>query len=671
MTDQFHKRLGKLRIRWVRTPIQGVVGRALRVLIYVRYSTAEQRRRSIKAQIEYCKKFLKKLTRVRVEIKVIKDERLSGELKERPGINEVWEGVRAGKWDLILAEDASRLYRDDVWCVELVRLAVDKGARVICIGDFVDTTEPDWEVRLKEAARFHAASNRLCSQRVKRGHEELWDAGAALGLLKPGFYRVPAEPPKPGQQAEGPYFDRIDPKWQPVIKEAYERIAADESPRLVGIWLTEVGLPKASNSKSPIWSDDNVVALIRRTIYRGVESYRDSVATKELTTGKHSQEANQREEVLSRFMPHLRMVEDWLWYAANEAIDRRAPTTKPLKGRDNPQYRIPRDSRGPLAGVYRCVCGAKMHGGVRIVGGYRCSESGKGCWIKMTVTRDDAHRRVGTAISRVLGGLNSELGALIQTTARLLEDNGRRAAAKEKLTLRCNKLKRSLRRLSKAIVKRERPPEAIVEEIERREARLARTEASLASLQLQAAECVPPSRAEIEARIEHLRAALAVMDRKVRDELKLLTGTITSVPYHQFGSDKVVPRARFEVRLWGVLPIRTRAALLSMFGEDVKSSFATIPQLIELYDRSSGPKHGLEAFSLYDQNVGLTAIGKRLGITKRQANIAVQYGRQLREAGVTDPFVELTSAPAQASRWRAPGTGKPRQRKIPAQDPSR
>ena len=159
------------------------------------------------------------------------------------------------------------------------------------------------------------------------------------------------------------------------------------------------------------------------------------------------------------------------------------------------------------------------------------------------------------------------------------------------------------------------------------------------------------------------------MDRTVRDELKLLVGEITSAPFQQFGSDKVVPWARFAIGLWGLLPARTRVALLNVVGDDASSHFASIPQLIMLFEPSTGPKYGLEALGLYEQSIGLTKIGVRLGITKRQANIAVQYGRQLRAAGRTDAFVELTAPPPQASRWRAPGTGKSRSKKVPPQDP--
>lgn len=75
--------------------------------------------------------------------------------------------------------------------------------------------------------------------------------------------------------------------------------------------------------------------------------------------------------------------------------------------------------------------------------------------------------------------------------------------------------------------------------------------------------------------------------------------------------------------------------------------------LVNLFTPSAGPEHGLAALKLKEEDqLGLTAIGRRLGITKRQANIAVQYGKSLRTAGLEDPFVELTLAPEVASRWQ-------------------
>jgi hypothetical protein len=48
----------------------------------------------------------------------------------------------------------------------------------------------------------------------------------------------------------------------------------------------------------------------------------------------------------------------------------------------------------------------------------------------------------------------------------------------------------------------------------------------------------------------------------------------------------------------------------------------------------------------------LVEIGHELGISKRQAHLAVAYGRQMRVAGRTDPYIELMEPPVAASRWR-------------------
>ncbi len=645
----------RVRVRWVRSPIVIPKGRKLRILIYARYSTAEQRRRSIKAQIEFCKKFIKELKVTDFKLTILTDEKLSGELYSRPGIDQVWSGIRQRNWDIILCEDASRPYRDEVHCVNLVRTAVDHGIRVFCIGDYVDTAELDWEERLKEAARFHAVHNRYCSNRIKRAHDELWDAGAAIGHLLSGYKRISTVAASSDGKAKGPHFDEVDPQWLPVIQELYQRAAAGESPWSIANRLTEVGLPKTANSHNKAWSDKNVIDLIRRTDYRGFQTYRDCVSTKEYASGKHKPKVNDADEILTRQMPHQRMVEDWLWYAANAAIDARAPNREFLRGRDNPQFGIPRDSRGPLAGIFFCSCGAKMHVNGHGLGGYRCSliKSLK-CWNKATANREKTHTRLREAILRELQMLGGRLDQLRAEAVSLLEDGrrwqARRATLEQKqfeLTTRCKKLERAIE-LSKS------PPDSLVARLEKRADRLARVSAQLERLKSQEKLCAPPTPDELHERWQKLVSAVTTMDRASRDELKLLVGAIHAIPYRQFGGNKVVLRAKFELRLAALLPTRVRVVLSRLLGDRLEERFGTIPVLVDLFEPSTGPRYGLAALALKEQEqLGLTAIGKRLGITKRQANLAVQYGTKLRDAGLTAPFVELTEAPANASRWRS------------------
>ena len=108
-----------------------------------------------------------------------------------------------------------------------------------------------------------------------------------------------------------------------MIDEAFERIARKDPTWSVAEWLTEQKVPKTANSSNPAWTEKNVIDLIRRTIYRGVETYRITFAKKEHRTGRHNQVRNEAEKVQYREMPHLRIVPDDRWDAANEAIDSR------------------------------------------------------------------------------------------------------------------------------------------------------------------------------------------------------------------------------------------------------------------------------------------------------------------------------------------------------------
>lgn len=644
----------KLRVKWVRTRIEVPRGRSLRVLIYARYSTSEQRRRSIKAQVEYCKKFLAELGIVNVKFEVLYDRALSGELRSRPGINRVWAGIKARRWDVILAEDCSRFYRDDVACVDLVRLAVDMDIRTFCVNDMVDTAEPDWEERLKEAARHHASYNRYCSPRIKRAHEELWDIGAAIGLLKTGYLR---ESSGDADDEDAPKFDKVDPKWAPIIKEAYERIAGGEPPWSVAPWLTQAGLPKASNCKTNVWTDHNVIALIQRTDYRGFQTHRDHFSKKEYSTGKHKPKPNDADEVLTRQLERLRIVDDALWFAANDAIDARAASAEPRQGRDNPQYGVPRNSRTPLAGTFRCRCGEKMWVDGCGKPSYRCRLARSGdCWNKATALRDKTHASFKDSVVGRLQSLDAQLDRLGEQAGELLEDAGARQASRARLEQKKVKLSQACQRLGQAIANGTQKSEILTQLLEDREDRLARVTAQLDALAQKAARCAPPTRAEIESRREEIIAAVERMDRQSRDEIKLLVGQIRAVPYQQFGSNKVVLRATFELRLAALLPARLRGVLKQLCDGSVYRQFECIPVQVDLFEPSAGPLHGLRALALKEAGSTPTQIGRQLGITKRRADIAVEYGKAMRAAGVADPYRELTEAPQAASRWRPRGS---------------
>ena len=79
---------------------------------------------------------------------------------------------------------------------------------------------------------------------VSSGPMRSWDSGAAIGLLKTGYLRASSSD---DEDEDSPKFDEVDPKWARSSRMPIEHIAGGEPPWSVALWLTEVGLPKASN----------------------------------------------------------------------------------------------------------------------------------------------------------------------------------------------------------------------------------------------------------------------------------------------------------------------------------------------------------------------------------------------------------------------------------------
>ena len=172
---------------------------------------------------------------------------MSGELKERPGINQVWSGIEARRWDLILVEDASRLYRHDSWGVDLVYRAVDKHMRVICINDSVDTADDQrvWIPRLKDATRSHAQAN----QYTCAASDALSNSCGPRGALRSvACDRDTADRDHAGRSrsvSRRAVLRRDRREMDPIIVSAFEQTAIQDPPWKVAKYLTDKGVPKA------------------------------------------------------------------------------------------------------------------------------------------------------------------------------------------------------------------------------------------------------------------------------------------------------------------------------------------------------------------------------------------------------------------------------------------
>lgn len=196
----------------LREPFAIPTDRPLVVRINTRYSTDEQSQSSIDGQINSCQRFLtanppRDCRPEQVNVEIIREPEISGEIADPPGINQVWAGIKDHRWDVILAEESSRLYRHMTFASPLFDTAVDAGIRVICPTDSIDTADEDWPERLPTSLGHHGRGNHFTRNRIKRPQESRWLSGAAMGPLAIGYKRSPSIPAPAVQPARGPFLD--------------------------------------------------------------------------------------------------------------------------------------------------------------------------------------------------------------------------------------------------------------------------------------------------------------------------------------------------------------------------------------------------------------------------------------------------------------------------------
>lgn len=469
-----------------------------RCALYLRRSTDEHQMASLDVQREEALRYITANGGIVAPEHVFVDDAVSrAEFKKRPGLIALLNGAEAGAFDAVITRDESRLGGDTFRCGLVVQSILESDVELryyytdekVSLSSAVD--------KFLVAARGFAAELER-EKTSQRTHEHLLTKarrGLVVGGRVYGYKNVEV---KAGEQRVRVEYE-IDNGEAGIVREMFARYARGEGLRTIVKELNarRVPPPRAGKRGTGSWATSAVWAMLRRERYRGVIVWNQQEKT--YRKGTKVRIPRDPKDWVRIDVPHLRIVDDDMWFAAQAQMRPYAPREMRHKGGGRPPRHL-------LSGFARCgECGGPLSvtngkQGQENVKVYACSWSrdrGK------AVCANTLRRPVSVVNSSVLDWIARNLLSEELIAAVLVDVRDRLAArAKEaesgmpELEREATSLRGEIDRLILALASTDHRPEALVRAVAERQERL-----SLLEARTRAAKAAPVA---VDAELERL-----------------------------------------------------------------------------------------------------------------------------------------------------------------------
>jgi len=546
------------------------------------------------------------------------DDAVSGRKLSRRGLNALLDAARKGLFKIIYMWDISRLAREMVISLPIVKdLVFNHGIRVISISDGIDTNQPGWEMVLMVNAMVAQEKIKRLIEDVRRGLQNNAKDKYSNGDLCFGYTSVIA----PGQENTS-RSRKIRPKKVIII----DLVAADwvrriffwyviESRSLYWIAkeLNRVNAPRdhrASSSKG--WTITCVVHVLENSKVIGLWPYGKRKNKCNPLTGDVSvifrQEGDPDYYISER--PELRIIDDELFYKAQkkrEEEKQKFSSMREINGQLRGSSRDLQNPRHMLQGLMRCAkCGRTMQmNGLR--GRYlQCSGyPSRQCDAKTSLPRKYAEQQIVNFLKGLLLERQDLRDQLFRAVTQAWHVYQLREPLERKaLELRRTDIERRVRSILEYIEEGERDPEFSAQLTMRRREReeIQRQLDSLGKDQHHAKE---PRREWIIERLEHMHQMLLGNPSQAGVALRQLLGSITvrEVEFPGLKRKKLVGTIKWNLDQLGSAALGRKVSASDAV-EEVSLCFGPLPIWAERAD---------EVKALYDQNFSAITIAQKLG----------------------------------------------------------
>lgn len=507
----------------------------MRCALYARYSTEKQSGASIEDQHRVCARLAERHGLAVIER--YSDAAISGGTAERAGYQALLAAARRHEFDVIVAEDTSRLWRNLAEQAPRLAELADLGIHVVT---------HDLDTRVESAGMLGAvlgasseAYRKEIGRRTRRGLEGRARAGKTAGGHSYG-YRAARD--------SGTGQIEIDEAEADVVRRIYRQYADGKSPRVIADELNRdrVPAPGASWARterrkggwvaSALHGDGKVTGVLHNPMYRG-EIIWNRVRWVRSAANSHKRRRveNPRSEWIVRQEERLRIVPQALWERVRARKLERSHDVGERVKRGLSRVAANHTGRSPsrylLSGLLRCSeCGATYT--IKGAMHYACSTyvngGAGGCSNSARLHREKAEEGVLQGICRLF--LDPDVIDEAKRRARALI-RARTTAPAQSCGPRMKELQAQIENLADAIAQGAlRASPVIAERLRSAEEELARIDAQASRPTADVERLIPRFAEEIQRAVEALPKTLAAGNVDLaRQELKGYLGSIRVV----------------------------------------------------------------------------------------------------------------------------------------------
>ncbi|PYR04278.1 MAG: resolvase, partial [Acidobacteria bacterium] len=319
----------------------------MKVGIYARYSSDNQREASIADQLRICRTFAERQGWTISD--EYSDHAVSGATLLRPGFQALMRDALNRRFDVVLAESLDRFSRDQEDTAGLFKRLTFAGVNIVTLAEGDITF---LHIGLK--GTMNAMFLKELADKTRRGLRGRVETGKSGGGLCYG-YRV-VRRLENGAVTTGER--EINADEAAIVRRIFRDYAAGASPKHIAKTLNKEDIP---GPQGALWSPSTIhgnpkrgIGILHNELYVGRLVWNRQRFLKDPDTGRRIARTNPQSEWITKDVPELRILDDELWQAVREryaSIQRKWGQAERFNQFRRPKYMF--------SGLTKCgVCGA-------------------------------------------------------------------------------------------------------------------------------------------------------------------------------------------------------------------------------------------------------------------------------------------------------------------------